>query len=237
MNGNLIKILIFVGLLMLSCKPTLVKKWASFNSRTPSIALDEKGENGVGGNYLIERSSNPNSNNRRDAYYLRNAAGQTIDLGIELNWIGHQLLYFEFTESSLFVITHYGTPHNKINVHNFSLETGEQLFLDGGVIPCERTVSIKRLWEYRRTWKLGNAKCNWIDFQSHKVSFIRPSLVTGGEGYNLELYEFVMFSYDWLENELDTLPHNFSVGIDAVTGVYLGLRNIDYHEEKGQFEY
>jgi len=217
-----------------------------FNNRPPNIALEKKGKNGVGGNYLIENSSKLNSDRRKYEYYLRNAEGQTHKLelnidkfDIELNWKEYQILYFEFTKNSLFIIINSSGSDDWIAFKYFSLETGEVMFWDGGIIPCEKNKKPIDPQKIKDDWSLGNPKCNWINFQSHQISYIRSSLVSEDEidSLNTPLYEYNVFSYNWMENKMDTLPQKVSVGMDAVTGRSAGLRNINYNDEKGQFEY
>lgn len=231
--------IITICLFFFSCNNELIKKWRKFNSYPPKIKLDKRGENGVRGNYLIENSYNLNSAFRKDEYFLKNAKGQTHKLNIELTWREYQILYFEFTQNSLFIIINSFRPDDWITIKKFSLEDGELIFEDRGVIPCEenktKKFEITQPWNRQNDWSLGNRKCNWINFRSHQISYLKSSFVKAFEVDSL--YEFNIFSYNWLENKLDTLPRNFSVGIDAFSGRYTGLRDIQYNEGRRQFEY
>ena len=238
MNCSIKNTFIFIianCILLISCNEKLINKWTRLSHNPPSIGLEKKGKNGVGGNYLVESASTTGITE----YYLKNSKGKTHILDLKLNSTSYRILFFEFTKNNLFIIINTLGPGDYISFKNFDLETGELILSDRGAIPCSQKTKMKDIGKRKYDWKLGNHTCEWINFESHQISYLRSGPVEReAKADSLgTLMEFNIFSYNWLENTLDTLPRNFSVGIDAFTGKFLGLRNIHYNHEKEQFEY
>ncbi|MFK7923951.1 MAG: hypothetical protein AB8H47_18475 [Bacteroidia bacterium] len=218
---------------LIGCNQELIDKWTKINNRFPNVELAKKGENGVRGNYLIEKSPNPGSSNRENEYYLKTSKGQTYPLALGLKKWEYQILYFEFTENSLFIIINSYAPRDWISFKSFDLETGKLILSDGGEIPCRKKYTIKY------DWNLGNRDCDWIDIQSKQITYTRTSPVKSnieGDSLSLLMVELKIFSYDWSDNKIDTVVQYLSPEIDAFTGGLLNLENIRYDQEKGKFK-